>query len=221
MTETKPDLLLEFLLAALAPLLIAGSITDLQAARLAARQAIDAYSARGDAELVTIAQIVGFALTALDALRLSMAADLPLSMKLRLRGNANSLSRSARQHTQMLQKSRSATAESGHSLAKSAAATGRDTPQTPPDEPVPAQTASGPAEATEQQHRRQWADAMKAVAADLRSPAAPVPPAQRYSDRLWVDVLTNLAGELRQPSAHSKADLLRTTVMPAFGSAIA
>src|SRR5208282_2056563 len=85
-------LLMEYILAVLAPLLIAGSISDLRLARLAAMEAIAAYKARGEEELMTIAQIAGFAIAALDNLRLSAAPELSVSLKLKLRGNAAALS---------------------------------------------------------------------------------------------------------------------------------
>ena len=55
---------------------------------------------------MTIGQILAFALTALDNLRLSMAPDLSLSMKLKLRGNANALNRCARDNSKLLEKAR-------------------------------------------------------------------------------------------------------------------
>jgi len=93
--DRPSDLLMEFILGLLAPLLMAGCISDIGLARLAVLETVAAYKARGQGELVTIAQIVGFALAALDNLRLSAADDLSLTMKLRLRGNANALNRNS------------------------------------------------------------------------------------------------------------------------------
>jgi hypothetical protein len=144
-TEPRTDLLLEFLLASLAPLLMVGGIADFPSARRAARQAIDAYNASSQVELVTIAQTLGFALTALDDLRLSLAANLPLTMKLRLRGNAIALGRSSRHSSETLEKFRRTVARSGPSLAEQAAYGPAQAPGTRPDHPNPV-TAELPAE---------------------------------------------------------------------------
>jgi len=96
--------LMMFVLAALSSMM--APTLDLQLARLAAREAIDACRAQGQHELVTIGQIVGFAVAALDTLRLSMPEDLSLSMKLRLRGNANGLNQSSCSCARILEKAR-------------------------------------------------------------------------------------------------------------------
>jgi hypothetical protein len=196
MTEPQPDLLMDILLGVLAPLLMAGSITDIQVARLATRQAIDAYTAHGQDQLITVAQIVGFALTALDDLRLSMQPDLSLSMKLRLRGNANALGRAALRNTEALQKSRPPVAEPKDSRTEPAAPAPSQRPEASPPEP------------DEQQNRLRWAAGMTAVAADLRARPGQAASDQHRSDQLWAEVLTDLAGELR---GHGKAGLLRST----------
>jgi hypothetical protein len=89
MTETPPpNLLMEFILSLLTPFLMTGGITDIDLARRATAETIAAYKVTGQDQLVTIAQIIAFALTSLDNLRLSLPQDLSLSMKLKLRGNA-------------------------------------------------------------------------------------------------------------------------------------
>jgi len=97
--------LLECVLGFLTPLLMAGCSCDLGHARMAAIETLASYQARTQAELVKIAQIIGFGLIAMDNLRLSMA-DVSLSMRLRLRGGANALNRSAQQNNRALDKSR-------------------------------------------------------------------------------------------------------------------
>jgi hypothetical protein len=131
MTDTTasappPNHLLEYILGVLAPFLMAGSITDIHFARLAATEAIAAYKADGQAELVTIGRILAFALTALDNLRLSVAPDLSLSMKLKLRGNASALDRSARSNTRMLADTRRQLTPPDPSIAEQAAMTAWD-----------------------------------------------------------------------------------------------
>jgi hypothetical protein len=232
-TEPRTDLLLEFMLASLAPLLMVGGIADFPSARRAARQAIDAYNASSQVELVTIAQTLGFALTALDDLRLSLAANLPLTMKLRLRGNAIALGRSSRHSSETLEKFRRTAARSGPSLAEQAAYGPAQASGTRPDHPNPVTAEPCPAEprpdpvtaeprpdplqaAPAASTRQQWAHAMTTVAAELQARVAHVSPLQLHSDGLWVDVLTDLATELHHPAAPipcRKADLLRTTLM--------
>jgi hypothetical protein len=90
------DVLLESIVAFLAPSFV-GSTTDPGLARLAAIETFASYHARTQGELVSIAQIIGLGLAAMDNLRLAMLPDLSLAMKLRLRASANALNRSARQ----------------------------------------------------------------------------------------------------------------------------
>jgi hypothetical protein len=132
-----PSHLMAFILGLLAPLLMTGSLTDISLARLAAAEAIAAY---GKGNLMTIGQILAFALTALDNLRLSMPPDLSLSMKLKLRGNANALNRSARDNTQILE-NQETTREA--IIAEQAASAIWDVPETPDPAPAAIQEALG------------------------------------------------------------------------------
>jgi hypothetical protein len=99
MTEPQPtnenpgDRLLTRIAAVLAPMFLTAGAGDIEFARLAAMQTVNAYRARSQADLITIAQIIGCGLAALGSLGLSMTEDLSLSMILRLRGNAVALNR--------------------------------------------------------------------------------------------------------------------------------
>ena len=135
--EQPASPLMTFILTALAAMM-APTLNDLALARLAAREAIDAYQARGQHELMTIGQIVAFAVTALDTLRLSMPDDLPLPMKLRLRGNANGLNRASRDCTRSLEK---------------AQVSPTPKPEAKPPQPLP---------------ELDWAEAMQSMAATLQ-----------------------------------------------------
>jgi hypothetical protein len=96
MTPTPPaGVLMPFLLAVLTPFLTAGGITDPDLARQAAMETIAAYQAAGNHQLLTTTQIIAFALASLENLRLSAPPDLSLSMKLKLRDNANALNRAS------------------------------------------------------------------------------------------------------------------------------
>jgi hypothetical protein len=91
-------LLMDLIIALLAPMFLGISNGDVNLARMAAVETVNAYQARNHADLVAIAQIVAFGLAALGSLSLSMADEISLVMTLRLRGNANACSRSAEQN---------------------------------------------------------------------------------------------------------------------------
>jgi hypothetical protein len=89
------EVLITLLVTLLAPMFVGASGGDIVLARLAAIETINDYRARNHADLIAVAQIIGFGLAALGSLSLSMAGDVPLSLTLRLRGNANACTRSA------------------------------------------------------------------------------------------------------------------------------
>jgi hypothetical protein len=230
MPEPTADLphnhLMEFLLGLLAPLLMAGGMTDIHLARLAATEAITAYRVDGPGELVTIGQIVAFALAALDNLRLSMTADLSLSMKLKLRGNANALNRCARDNTNLLQKARRKRPPLKRDMVEQAATVEWDATETNAEaaaqvarQETETARAMPPTSAIEHQNRLQWASVMKREAERLQANARNIPPAEQRTNSLWIDVLTEVASDLAQgkyPVATpgmSKSDLLRSTLM--------
>jgi hypothetical protein len=226
MNETNTDALMAILPGLLVPLLANGRDGDRALAHRAACQAIEEYRANTHGELVTITQIIGFGLAALDDLSLSMAADLPVSAKLRLRGNANALNRASLRAAAELGRTRQPAEPGLHEWADQPDPSPDRAEPTASEPPIPDTPAFQPVPDTlpvDEQNRRHWANAMATVAAELRSRAARVPHAQRKSDRLWVDVLSNVASELRQPDAApnypglSKADLLRTTLMAGGG----
>ena len=92
------DILLNLVVTLIAPVFLSVTGGDLTLARATARDAINDYRARDHADLLAIAQIVGFGLASIGSLGLSMAEDLPLSLVLRLRGNAISCNRAAEQN---------------------------------------------------------------------------------------------------------------------------
>ena len=199
MTETAETSPLMAFVVALLSSLISPSLTDPNLARLAVQQALGAYRIGAEGELVTIAQIVGFALTALDTLRLSMPEELSLPMKLKLRGNANALNRSARDNTHILEKAQRAAPTPASA----------STTQKPPT----------PKPATQPLTGGEWGNAMKSVAARLQTDSAPVSPAQQQTDALWIEALNGVAGELARaknqtnsPGTH-RAGLLGSTLM--------
>jgi hypothetical protein len=117
--------MLGILISMVAPLLMAGGV-DLGTATAAARQAIDAYRTRGEPELLSAAQILGFSVMSLDSLRLSAGPEVSVTRKLRLRGNANGLSRSCQRANAMLAQQRREAAHDPPAGAGPAACTGPD-----------------------------------------------------------------------------------------------
>ncbi|WP_428485796.1 hypothetical protein [Rhodopila sp.] len=214
-TQDQPaDPLMEFIIGLLTPLLMTGGMTDPGLARLAAAQAIRSYKARGVEQLLTVAEIAGFALASLDTLRLSMAHDLSVEMKLKLRGNANALNHTSQRATAALEKQRShvvppiesdpaesqvvelddapSEAELLASLADARAAVQQAQAQ-------PA--ASTGKSAAERQHRLVWANAMAEVAAECSADLAHLTPAQRREQLIWFGALTETARVLAEGDA--------------------
>lgn len=207
MTDPADNPLLDFLLAVLASVM-APALDDLALARRAAQQAIQAYQPQGTYELIATGQILAFAMTALEALRLAAPQDLSPSMKLKLRGNANSLNRAARDTTRILDQIRQTAA------AQAAMAAWQE-----PEPPAPQdQKADAPATTLQPQDRPDWAAAMNRVAAGLRANIPPAASIQRTVNALWIGTLNGVAREIAAtkhlPNPRtSKADLLRTTLL--------
>ncbi|MGD0108005.1 MAG: hypothetical protein ABSC06_28820, partial [Rhodopila sp.] len=105
------NILLNLIAILLAPMFLGASGGDIAFARMAAIETVNAYRTRNRADLIAVAQIIAFGLAALGSLSLSMVDDISLSMTLRLRNNANALSRSADQNRRAIRKSRSETAD--------------------------------------------------------------------------------------------------------------
>jgi hypothetical protein len=204
MTETdEPDAMLEVILALLAPIMMTGGITD---ARLAARQAIAAYKGYGQHQLVAIAQVVGFAIASLDNLRLAMAADLPVPMKLKLRGNAAVLSRASQQASTTLDSQR-----------RNAAA--------PPEHPGEQQSPSVEPDPDEVQRQakvlaslEQARDLVQQAQVTLKVDPSAEPLTQLQRDLSWASAMTGVAAEYsagldQLPPAQRRIDLLRISAL--------
>lgn len=101
-------ILFQLLVTLLMPLFLTGPATsiDIARARLAASAALDGYKALTIPELISVAQIISFSISALGSLALSMMDDISTTMLLQLRGNANALSRSEMAHQRTLDRSR-------------------------------------------------------------------------------------------------------------------
>ena len=228
MSPTDCEALAACLLARLAPVLSppvlsppvlnpAGLAADEALARRAAEQALAAYRPRHGGELLPIAQIVGFAVSALDNLRLAAAPAASVNRVLRLRGNAASLSRIAQRAAAGLEQQRRSVPEPADAPGLVA-----DPGPQAPVQPAPAHPEPSPApEAMPTADPRTagqpnpgfenpWAAAMTAVAAELTAALPGLPPSERRAQRIRIDALQQTARSLGQTN---RAQLLSTTTL--------
>ncbi len=100
------DILLRLVVTLLIPSFLPATGGDMDLARLAAREAVNAHRPRDQADLIVISRIIACGLASLQSIGRSMEDGLPLSMVLRLRGSSVALSRTADQGLRALQKPR-------------------------------------------------------------------------------------------------------------------
>jgi hypothetical protein len=210
------DVLLNLVVILLAPVFLGVTNGDVSLARMAALETINDYRARNSADLIAVGQIVMFGLAAMGSLSLSMADELPLSMTLRLRGNAVSCNRASEQNRRARSKI----------LA--------DQPQTEP--PTPQAEAPIP-ELTAEPEPFLSAEAFALLAAEAQAridgpdifDLAPTPtpaetrtPEEKRHQRMWSIVMAKEASELQAsipslPPAEREAATVRVGLM---GSAV-
>jgi hypothetical protein len=138
MTGTALDHVLAFLI----PFFLRGAAGDQALGRQAAVRLLESHGAVTDWDVLLAAEIIAFSFTILDNLGKSMAdPDMPISTCLRLRSNANALSRRAERTRQSMQHGQQETHQSARSTAP------RPTPPpmlppppTPPLSPPPTST---------------------------------------------------------------------------------
>jgi hypothetical protein len=212
-SAATPDTnLANLVLALLAPMFLWSTAGDIRLAYTAAAQTLNEYRVANRLSLVTVAKIVAFDIATLSSLSLSMYEDVSMSLALRLRGNANSLDRSAERNRRLLElQSRADPAENSENSVEAAiaevqrmvrdakACTHASAPaaETQPDaepaavteprtETAPApvsETAAAPAARTgEQQHRAAWAHAMTVVTEEFAAALQDLPPEERWPE---------------------------------------
>jgi hypothetical protein len=221
-TETPFDpfgILTALITVLLAPMFLGVCCGDIGLARRAAVETVNAYRARNHADLIAVAQIIGFGLAALGSLSLSMADDVSVSMPLRLRGNANACNRAAEQNRRALAKSQaSAPLPAQHQPADQSEIPSEDTPSPRPDVFLPAaaehllaaesrarleQTLPVPPPAqpttrtpTEKRHQQMWAIAMAKEASEITANLPNLPPAERQEAAIRAGLLSSTAHDL-------------------------
>jgi len=208
MTQPQaPNVLLSLLVTLLAPLFFTACNGDLQFARCAALETINTYRARNDIDLLTIAQIVAFGLTALGSLGLSLADDLSLSMTLRLRSNAIALNRAAERCQRTLRESQveasapppppADPAFDEASVIAAVTATRQRVAEAIPSQPAPPQPARQKQPTGEdRQLQAAWAAAMADVAGEFTASLAHLPPAERKAMTVRAAALSSCANDL-------------------------
>jgi hypothetical protein len=235
--ETQPfDTLMGFIVSLLTPFLMTGSITDPVLARHAVAETIAAYRTTGPGrtgtadQLVSIAQVVAFALASLDTLRLSLPPAVSLSMKLKLAGSANALNRAAQRATATLEAQRREIR--GPEATRHAADPATPEPATPEPDPADAARAGilaaleaaktvlrrAPATqpATDRGIDLSWAGAMTDVATEYTAELASLPPDQRRTHLARIGALAEIATALGRGDAPPlKARLLGTSSLHA------
>jgi hypothetical protein len=103
---------LDHVLAFLIPFFLQGVGGDHAAARSACVRLLYSYGAETDQQCMLAAEIIAFSFTTLDNLGQSFAdPDMAISTRLRLRSNANALSRAAERNRQALERAKKSAAE--------------------------------------------------------------------------------------------------------------
>jgi len=93
---------MNLIVALLAPMFLGITGGDIRLARAAAIGTVNSLRPRDLPDLIAIALITAYGLAALSSLSLSFGEDLPVSMTLKLRNNANACTRSAEQNRRTL-----------------------------------------------------------------------------------------------------------------------
>jgi hypothetical protein len=195
--------LLNLVITVLTPMFLMAADGDLTFARLAAAETLASYGTETKSDLITVAKIIAFGLTALASLCRSMEDDLTISQVLRLRANANAADRAEHRNRHILQQNRPEQHAAPRQdpdpdiddAALLAAATDmqRRTAQhlasLTPQAPEPAQAT--PAIIGQQaQNAAIWAASAAAIAAET---AATLPPNERHSAAIWIEALNEVA----------------------------
>jgi hypothetical protein len=210
MSKTRPasptPFLLDLLITLLTPMFLAATSGDLGLARFAAAETIESYRAQTNADLIAIAQIIGFGLAALAGLSQSMDDTIPVALALRLRGNATACNRAVHQTRAALTTQArpepaprdldpdpgpefdeatviAAVAATHKRAADNLARTTQNAPAPPP-------------EPTEQQYQAAWANGAATVAAEIAAEIPTLPPHQRAEATIRAAALRQCADDL-------------------------
>jgi hypothetical protein len=143
-------------------------LVDPDLALRAAREAVAAWLAKGETDLLAIGQIVAFSVTVLDTQRLSLQSDVPPAMVIKLRGSANSATRLVCALSERLAQARTAVA-------------------------APAAAAPPPESRMTEAH---WAVAMRRRAAAMAAEQPTATPEKFVENAMWIDACNIVADEI-------------------------
>ncbi len=181
--------------------------TDRRLVAAAALETLGDYMPATRAELLHAAQIIAFSMSALDSLSEAVSLELPTTLRMRLRGGANALNRSAMQTMRALDRCQAAAAAEDPPPAEPVSAPPPAEPAkaTTPAEPAATAPEAAPAVAPRAAAVPPVALPAAPVAAPRVPPAAarhPQPPAAQsvISDaenkRIWAQALREVAEDL-------------------------
>jgi hypothetical protein len=218
-TTAPSDFLLNFVVMLIAPIFLGVTGGDVALARMAALETINDYRARNHADLIAVAQIVGFGLAALGSLSLSMADDISLSMTLRLRGNAVSCNCAAEQNRKARLRVQ---AQEPRPAPDPEPQIAYDPPPEPEPEPfltqdaasvlaaesqgrlqhldgyedAPAPTTAASRTPEEKRRQHMWAIAMAKEASEISASLPNLPPAERAAGTIRAAMLGSVCNDL-------------------------
>ncbi len=209
--------LANLILALLAPMFLWSTAGDIRLAYSAAAETVNEFRIANRLSLFTVAKIIAFDIATLSSLSLSMYEETTALLALRLRGNANSLDRSAeRSRRRLEQENRPGAGHTEQSLEASvaeaqlmvreakarvqAATAACETQPAPGPAPVPASGAPAARTSTEARQAA-WADAMTAVAEEFSAGLQNLPPDERWKEMARIKALTTAAADLSSGAA--------------------
>jgi hypothetical protein len=223
-STASPDAnLANLIVALLTPMFLWSTAGDIPLAHAAAAQTINAYGVKHRLGLITVAKIIAFDIATLSSLSQSMYEDVSMLLALRLRGNANSLDRSAERNRRLLeQESRTGAADKTEVSVEAAVAEAQRMVQdakariqanapaaktqpkadpAPVAAPTPPPAAAPVARTSEQQRRSAWANAMTVVAEEFTAGLKDLSPEERWKEMERIEALTNTAADLTSGAA--------------------
>ena len=215
--RARSDLLLTLIVTLIAPIFLGVTGGDVHLARLAALETVNDYRARNNADLIAVAHIVSFGLSALGSLSLSMAEDISLSMILRFRGSAIACNRAAEQN----RRARRAHQDEPQPRPPAEPETIEDEPAPrssaflnpeaaqllaaesrarlePADShnPIPSPTPAATRTPAEKRHQEMWAIAMAKESSEITGSLPGLPPAERAAAEMRAGLLSSTAHDL-------------------------
>lgn len=216
------DVLMNLVVALLAPMFLCVTNGDVGMARMAAFETVNAHRARTHPDLLAVAQIIAFGLAALGSLSLSMADDVSLAMTLRLRGNAVALNRSAEQNRRAIGQSRGGDPMSRHAetaaVTETSARTAEGADPAPSEPFLSAQAAQAlAAESADRLRGPEQAAGHATVPAPAQIPV-PATTEQKRHEEMWAIAMVQESGEIAAsipnlPPTERRAATLRAAAL--------